>query len=265
MSNTLEQIRAEEQREAQIHDQMYAAQRAGDLGVMRPIDWQRFDGAPTGMNAYVTSVQWLGDVRGRRVLDFGCGNGWLSIILAKRGAIVDAFDLSSEAVRTATLRAEANGVSDQCTFRVGSAYEVPFGDGEYDLVIGQSILHHVGEKDTVARELARVLRPGGRAIFMEPLGDSMLLERLRLMVPIESGSPEDPEQWAHQFKFAELAPFRGAFAIRHQEFELFARLQRVGALRRFADRLARIDRAVLDTVPWLRRLAGAIVIELTRK
>lgn len=265
MSNTLEQIRAEEQREAQIHDQMYAAQRAGDLGVMRPVDWERFDGAPEGMNAYVTSVQWLGDVRGRRVLDFGCGNGWLSIILAKRGAIVDAFDLSSEAVRTATLRAQANAVGDRCTFRVGSAYEVPYGDGEYDLVIGQSILHHVSEKDTVARELARVLRPGGRAVFMEPLGDSMLLERARLVVPIESASPEDPEQWAHQFKFRELEPFRGAFQVRHQEFELLSRLRRVGPLRRFTDGLARIDRTLLDRLPWLRRFAGAIVIELTRK
>ncbi len=107
-------------------------------------DWQRFDNMTRPLNAYAASVVSLGDLRDKCVLDFGCGDGWLSVILAKRGAIVWGFDISSSAISIARQRASQNGVSEQTHFDVASAYGTPYSDHQFDLAIGQAILHHLG-------------------------------------------------------------------------------------------------------------------------
>src|SRR5262245_54033749 len=70
-----------------------------------------------GDDAYLDHESWirpalaeLGDVRGRRVLDFGCGHGMAAVVLARRGGRVTAFDLSRGYIKEARQRAEGNGV-----------------------------------------------------------------------------------------------------------------------------------------------------------
>src|SRR5688500_713616 len=174
----------EEREEAKKHDVIYGNPDLERLR-MRPSDWEKFDGIDEPLDAYTGSMLRLGDIRGMHVLDAGCGDGWLSVILAKRGAaFVDAFDVSPEGVRVARQRAELNGVAARCHFEAASFYSIPFGDESADVVIGQSILHHLGHKDRAAEELFRVMKPGARAIFREPFGNSLWLERVRLMVPV---------------------------------------------------------------------------------
>src|SRR5207245_7315047 len=76
-------------------------------------------------------------------------------------------------------------VSVQPTFHLRPLHSFPTRRSS-DL--GQAILHHLREKGQVARELYRVLKPRARAIFSEPFGNSSLLERLRLVVPVPKGS-----------------------------------------------------------------------------
>jgi ribosomal protein L11 methylase PrmA len=65
----------------------------------------------------------------KTVLDAGCGDGWFSVILAKRGAAsVNAFDISGEAVRLAKTRARVNGVSDCVKVKKASIYVIPAAD-----------------------------------------------------------------------------------------------------------------------------------------
>lgn len=87
------------------------------------------------------------------------------------------------------------------------------------MVIGQSILHHLGHKDQAAAELHRAMKLGARAISREPFGNSLWLERLRLMVRVESAAPEDPGEWARRFKYSDLEPFRKYFEIEVEEFQ----------------------------------------------
>ncbi len=257
-------IQAEEEFEARRHDQLYEQPDHADPGRMVPDDWERFDRIAVPTTPYHAAVKWLGDLRGHRVLDAGCGNGWLSIILAKRGAIIEGFDISPVAIQAAERRAVANDCADRCAFRVGSFYQIPFSEARYDLAIGASILHHLSDKARAAAELFRVMKPGGRAIFQEPFGNSLWLERIRRLVPVKSASPDDPDQWKHQFKYADLEPFREHFAIRWQEFGFFSRLERVISNQAFAAWLHRSDLRVLRRLPFLRRYARAIVLECTR-
>jgi len=118
----------------------------------------------------------LGDVRGRRVLDLGCGHGMAAVVLARRGAAVTACDLSPGYVAEARRRARANETDLRCC--VADAEQLPFADGEFDAVWGHAILHHL-DVLVAARELRRVLRPGGVAVLCEPWAGNPLLTAAR--------------------------------------------------------------------------------------
>ncbi len=115
----------------------------------------------------------LGDLRGTRALDYGCGHGMAAVAMARAGASVTAFDLSPGYVNETRERAAANGVSVECVTADGE--ELPFADATFDAVWGNAILHHL-DLAKAGRELRRVLKPGGVAVFCEPWGGNPLLE-----------------------------------------------------------------------------------------
>ncbi len=256
-------VSVEEQSEEQRHEEIYSKIPDENLK-MKPPDWNKFDGcASPHPDPYFHALLQLGDVRGKTVLDVGCGGGWLSVILAKRGAArVDAFDISKAAVRLARKRAAVNGVGDRVTVKHASIYDIPWPDDHYDLITGHAILHHVRNKSLCAEEIRRVVKPDGLAVFKEPLGNSAWLEHLRLHMPVPSEAPDDPEHWKDQIRVKQLEAFRERFDITWREFHLFSRLDRVVKSRKILWAINRFDMALLDRVSFLRWYARQIVIEL---
>jgi SAM-dependent methyltransferase len=136
---------------------------------------------------YLTHESWiapavgaLGDVRGKRVLDLGCGHGMAAVVLARRGAMVAACDLSLGYVREARNRADANGVHTRLL--VCNAECLPFADASFERIWGNAILHHL-DLHRATRELHRVLTPGGIAVFCEPWAGNRWLNWARRGVP----------------------------------------------------------------------------------
>lgn len=256
-------VRTEEEHERVRHDELYREERTGEVRILEPDAWERFDRDPDSPHPYFWMVQQLGDLTGKRVLDYGCGTGWFSVILAKRGAArVDGFDISGEAIRDAEACAEANGVGDVCNFVRGSAYEIPWPDASYDVVAGMAIIHHLRNKEVAAAELARVLKPGGRAVFFEPLGNSMLFERFRQFLPIKSDT-DDPDHWKDKVSLKQLEPFEKDFDLKWREFELTYSLGRY--LKGLGTTFALLDRFLLDHVPGAKHFARGLVLIATRK
>jgi SAM-dependent methyltransferase len=107
----------------------------------------------------------LGDVRGRTVLDVGCGDGDLAIELWHRGATVTGIDASPEMIKAARLRAKREGAD--ISFMVGEAVSIPFDPRYFDVVAAVTILCFVANAAPVFCEIARVLKPGGRLVIGE--------------------------------------------------------------------------------------------------
>jgi SAM-dependent methyltransferase len=119
-------------------------------------------------------VELLGDLVGKRVLDVGCGSGEWAVILASRGAIVTAIDISPEMVAATNRRAALSGYADRISATTMSALDLKFADGSFDVVHGQDIIHHL-DPGLFGKEVSRVLAVGGRAAFRENNGNNPIL------------------------------------------------------------------------------------------
>jgi SAM-dependent methyltransferase len=106
----------------------------------------------------------LGDVEGRRVLEVGCGSAPCARWLATRGAWPVGLDLSDGMLRHAVSSNAETGVTVPLV--QAGAERLPFGDGTFDLACSAfGAVPFVAEPEKVMREVARVLRPGGRWVF----------------------------------------------------------------------------------------------------
>jgi len=122
----------------------------------------------------------LGDLRGQRVLDLGCGTGRISIELAARGAVVSGWDFAESALEAARRDAAGRGVSPEFR-RVDLRAGLPEVQG-FDVVITVSCLvlacRDGEELERVARSIRRVCREGARVLLLEPIHESRLLRRI---------------------------------------------------------------------------------------
>ncbi|MEO5710740.1 MAG: methyltransferase domain-containing protein [Nocardioidaceae bacterium] len=106
-------------------------------------------------------VKLAGDVRGRRVLDAGCGSGALSEALRARGAVVTGFDSSPAMLELARER-----LGQDADLQVADiSLPLPFADGAFDDVVASLVLHYLEDWTAPLSELRRVLKPGGRLLL----------------------------------------------------------------------------------------------------
>ena len=203
----------------------------------------------------------VGDIRDQRVLDYGCGDGPDTALLASRGARVEALDLSPDLLQRAAERIRLDGFADLVAFHCGSAHDVPLPDNSVDLVVGHAILHHLDLAEA-SREVYRVLRPGGRGIFLEPVRDSKLLRAIRPLIPYRQ---PDVSPFERPLLLSEIEAFSRPFRTgRRREFMLpFVAASRIlGAPLSLQNRLRAIDKRLLTRYPWLRYYATITVFEL---
>jgi SAM-dependent methyltransferase len=244
--------------EQEFHDRQAAARAA-----LRPD--VRFDDA-----AWLDHETWIrpavarfGDLRGKRLLDYGCGHGMASVVFARAGAKVTAFDLSPGYVNEARDRAGANGVHVTCVIADGE--DLPFEDGSFDAVWGNAILHHLN-LERAGRELHRVLAPGGVAVFCEPWGGNPLLAFARRCLPYP-GKDRTPDE--RPLTRGDLDPLRAIFpSVEVQGFQLFAmvrRAWRAGRVSGPSSPLDRVDHFTLRLCPALANWCRYMVITLRKR
>jgi SAM-dependent methyltransferase len=106
----------------------------------------------------------LGDVEGRRVLDAGCGNGYLSRLLSRKGAEVVGVDLSKRFIEIAESLEQKKPLGIE--YRVGSVCDLSMlDDCSFDFVVCNIVLDDLQDLDRAGREVYRVLKVGGKLVF----------------------------------------------------------------------------------------------------
>ena len=137
-----------------------------DLGPELYSRWRASEiGATTERLESQLVLELVGDASGRNVLDVGCGDGEFALELTRRGAVVTGIDASAAMIDAAKRRAAQHNAN--ITFQLATAEQLPFAAEQFDVVTAITILCFVEDASPVFREVARVLRPGGRLVIGE--------------------------------------------------------------------------------------------------
>jgi SAM-dependent methyltransferase len=104
--------------------------------------------------------------RGERALDFGCGSGYLTVELARAGAVATGIDVNPF-VNTIPIPAELKG---RLNFVQGSGAALPFEDASFDVVLASEVLPMLPDPQPFAQEIRRVIKPNGRLVVPNGIG-----------------------------------------------------------------------------------------------
>lgn len=209
----------------------------------------------------------IGDVSGLKVLDFGCGNGWVSILLAKAGAKVWGIDISGELIKKANKWANDEGLSSKISFEKMPGENLAFPDNFFDLILGSAILHHT-DINLAITSIFRVLKPGGRAVFIEPLNQNIFLRIWRRVTPWRR-SPTERALTNKDLKF-----IQSIFTRTKYNFFSFTSILSEGLIILlpknkslfFANGLLKkLDSYLLNLFPFLGKYCAVVVLELRKE
>lgn len=267
--NTLTEAQS---RERKFHNEWAKAIRLEELLVKEAFE------APTAIeNHYILAN--IGDLKGKKLLDLGCGAGESSVFFALKGAEVYACDIAEDFLAVAQRLAKKYGTKIRTA--AAEAGSLPYPESFFDFVYGNGVLHHVDLAST-APEVHRVLKPGGKAFFIEPLPYNPVINLYRVMAKDVRTPDEKP------LGYKAIKKFRSFFSESNQEafwlstlfifFHFFfikrwhpnkvrywKRVIEAGEeYRTFFLRLQRLDEKLLKMMPFLRPFCWNTVISVVK-
>jgi SAM-dependent methyltransferase len=208
----------------------------------------------------------------QRLLDFGCGAGNYGVMFAKIGYRVFGFDISPVNVETARRLAGKYDLSNRTQFVQGIAERLDYPDRFFDVVVGIDILHHVAIREALGETL-RVLKPGGMAVFKEPI-EAPGFDRVRNTRIGRWIAPKEPSFDRHltaderKLTRGDLALIRAAAPrLVVHPFRVLSRLDRLWGTRfqwKEASILEMVDSVMLRVLPFTGRVAGDVVLVVSK-
>jgi 2-polyprenyl-3-methyl-5-hydroxy-6-metoxy-1,4-benzoquinol methylase len=253
--------------EAKFFDE-WAEKTAGSITPTDPLALRRY--SPPLRRKFSKEFRFLlmGDLRGKSLLDVGCGDGANAVMLAQMGAAVTGIDISPKAIELAWQRADINGVKGSVQFCCSQLETAIFPQCSFDIIWGDAILHHlIPELDAVMSKLTDWAKPGALLVFAEPINFNNALRKIRFMLPVATHATPDERP---------LEPSEVGLVRRHiadlqvRPFGLLGRLDRfilpnfnyersAWHRRAISNFLATLD-CVLLSVPGVDSLGGTAVL-----
>ena len=238
-------------REKKIHNEFFDKDTRGKLSFFYSL-------TKSSISFYENSL--VKNCSGKKVLDYGCGRGDRTLFLSENGAEVTGIDISEEGIERAQemFAKEFENVE----FLVMDGEKMSFPDDTFDIVCGIGILHHLN-LDFSLKEIKRVLKPSGKAIFLEPLGYNPFLNLFRKFTPALRTPDEHPllmrdiRKAYNYFDKIDLRFFHflSFLAIPFRKTRIFYNVLNV---------LDKLDKKLFKIFPPFRLLAWIIVIEFSQ-
>ncbi len=195
------------------------------------------------------AIAYIQPIAGKRLLECGCGPGHLSVYFAKQGARVTAVDVSPGNIALCQARALANQVT--IDYHAIPVENLDYPDGSFDIIFGNQVFHHL-ERHPAAANIRRMLRPGGTAVFCEPILMVRWVRKIRTtppvlrLLPLHRDTPDEAP-----LNQADIAILKHYFThVTYHPYQLLVRAhQWIPMSDTLFWTLQRIDRQLLDHIP----------------
>jgi ubiquinone/menaquinone biosynthesis C-methylase UbiE len=227
--------------------------------------WPFFRQQPSALSFALDRLAPNASLAGKRVLDLACGVGYSTQELAGRGAWVFPLDLSAQGLRKTLQRLDRASLTDKVAAVRSSVEQLPFATESIEAVFAQNFLMHVNP-EIVGREVWRVLKPGGRAVFVEPLAHHPLVKLYRTLFSSYKGikpkwsSREDLKLLGQPFSYTKTSGFYFLSALASVGFIQ----KRNWLLKPSFAVLCSLDRLLLKVTPGLEKYTWVSVTELVK-
>ncbi len=254
-------------KEADFHDQWALETDIATIDVKA-----FFTGSTAPENRFI--ARHLGDVKGKKVLELGCGLGEASVYLATQGANCIASDCSPGMLEAVRKLAAINRVEVETA--VVDAENIPYPDATFDIVYAGNVLHHLPDRARCLAEIRRVLKDGGQFCVWEPLRHNPVINVYRKLASQVRTEDEMPlhinvlKEFRRQFRkvdsdtcwLATLWIFLRFYLIErvdpNQERYWKKIISEEARLRPSFNRLEKCDR-LLKKIPGMKRFAWNVV------
>lgn len=170
--------------EKKFHDQW-----ASKTDVKEVLVKESFESITALENRYALKI--MGNLKNKKILDVGCGLGDASVYFAKKGARVEAIDISPEMIRVTKELAKLHKVSKRVNPRCIVAENLDYPDNYFDFIFGNGALHHIDLRKSIPK-IYRVLKPSGKAVFVEPLSYNPIINVYRKIAMSVRTETEQP-------------------------------------------------------------------------
>lgn len=210
------------EREVAYFEAHYRDEAGRGVAPLSEFDRRRYTAPPAG-TVYPREFYYhlLAPLKGKKVMEMACGNGIDACIMAHNGADVHAYDISSESTRLVRQRAQANDLSDRIQLQVTGDFDQAYAGETFDHIVGYAAIHHIPMEGLAQRVYDR-LKPGGCAVFAEPVINSQALYALRRCVPYYFWKPTEDEK---PLCDADIQAFARPFdRVQQREFQLVSRI-----------------------------------------
>lgn len=203
----------------------------------------------------------LPELKNKNVLYYGCGEN-ISILehFYARGADVACFDLSEVALKKILSK------YPNAKLVVADAHQLAFKDGQFDLILGRGILHHLDIPISLV-EIKRILSRAGIAVFIEPLGINPFISLYRALTPASRTKEE------HPFGFREIKMIQNNFSSCVCHYYSFLSLiptvmrpflQKINLFEKIFMRFTEYDKKLFRILPFLKYMAWIGVFKLSK-
>lgn len=195
------------------------------------------------------------------ILEYGCGPGSHSFILAKYARSVVSIDISDFAINNANEIAKEEHITN-LNFLEMNAEQLNFKAHSFDLIYGNAIIHHLDLEKSMS-EIKRVLKAGGKAFFYEPLGHNFIINLYRKLTPRMRTVDE------HPLLIKDIKFIKSYFDIvdiqyHHLTTLLAVPFRNIKSYNVILHFFSRIDTFLFRALPFCRRYAWYCVIEITK-